>query len=164
MKKSLVIAIVFIFIMALLVSCGDSAETPKDNGGAASDVKGETINTEKFSVLKIDGWEYMEVDGGFQIYKASGEILQIQILGNNVTEEDDKALLEAFANNYSGTALIQVDLLGLKFWMTSADVSGVKQSYYSTVKNGEQVKIQATGLTYDENSDIKAMVDSIVFN
>lgn len=163
MKKSFVTAILFIFIMVLLVSCGDSAEKPKDNDGTASDVKGETISTEKFTILKIDGWEYMEVDGGFQIYKASGEILQIQILGNNVSEEEDKALLESFANSYSGTALTQVDLLGMKFYMTSAEVSGVKQAYYSAVKNGEQVKIQATGLSYDENSDIKAMVESIEF-
>lgn len=141
-----------------------SAET-SDETPTQAELNGTVLELEKFTITKADGWESMDVDGGVQIYKSlTGDILQIQILGNNVTEEEDKTLLENLAQSNDGTPLEQVTLLGLVFFSTTFESGGVEQTYYSTVNNSEQIKIQVTGKSYESNADIKAMVESILLN
>lgn len=169
MKKRILILLCAILFIGAIPGCGGSKTQETDSGDSPPSVEstepqvidGENLATDKFTVTKINGWEHMDVPGGFQIYKNSGEILQMQFLGNNVSEGEDKALLEGLKAQYGGTDLKEVELFGLNFYMTSYTANAVDQAFYSTVLNGEQIKLQVTGTTYETDKDIKAMVESI---
>jgi hypothetical protein len=127
---------------------------------AVSNVKGETYDTAKFSILAPDGWEKMDIPGGVQLYKGS-DIMQVSVSGSNVTEAEDKTLLEGMKTTYSGTALEEVTMFGVKFFKTSFTANGSDQTMYSGVRNGEQVKIQMSGKDHQSNEAIIAMLESI---
>ncbi len=118
----------------------------------------------KFTVNALDNWVRNDVPNGVQIHKASGDILQIQVINTNIKEAEDKELLQALAEKYNGTPLETVELFGIKFLTTSYTAYGKEQAFYSAVKNGEQIKIQVSGKNYEANPDIKAMVESIKIN
>ncbi len=118
----------------------------------------------KFEITLADNWEKRNVPDGIQIISKTGEILQIQVHANNFNEAEDKKLLEELAQKYNGSPIIQTEICGLKFYTTTYTAYGKEQSFYSAVKNGEQIRIQMCGKCYNTNADIKAMVDSIVFN
>jgi len=119
---------------------------------------------EKFEIKLAENWEKKIVPGGVQIFSKSGEILQVQVHSCNFTEDEDKKFLEELTQKYNGSPIVQFELVGLKFYTTTYTAYGKEQSLYSAVKNGEQIKIQMCGKCYETNADIKAMVDSIVFN
>jgi hypothetical protein len=177
-KKWSFIAIVIVAIvcMVFMAGCGgsktESASTTASGGGevketsaaeetkAASNVKGETYDTEKFSILAPEGWEKMDIPGGVQLYKGN-DIMQVSVSGSNVTEAEDKALLEDMSKQYNGTALEEVIMFGVKFFKTSYTANGSDQTMYSGVRNGEQVKIQMAGKDHQNNEAIIAMLESI---
>lgn len=160
MKKVIVSVFCLSLLGVLLVGCGGGeAEAP-----APAPIEGEELTAEKFTITKLDGWDYMEVEGGFQIYRLStNDILQLQVLGSNVTEDEDKAMLETFSTNYSGTPVEEAELLGMKFYVTRVFFNEIEQAFYSTVLDGQQVKLQVTGKDYQSNAEIATMVSSIVF-
>ncbi len=119
---------------------------------------------EKFEITLAENWERRNIPGGVQIFGKTGEILQVQVHANNVTETEDKQLLEELVQKYNGSPIVQTQLSGIKFYTTTYTAYGKEQSFYSAVKNGEQIKIQMCGKCYETNADIKAMVDSLVFN
>jgi len=87
--------------------------------------------------------------------------MQVSVSGSNVTEAEDKALLEGMSKQYSGTALEEVSMFGMKFFKTSFTANGSDQTMYSGVRNGEQVKIQMAGKDHQNNEAIKSMFSSI---
>jgi len=119
---------------------------------------------EKFEITVADNWEKMPIPGGVHISGKSGEILRVQVHDNNVTETEDRKILNDLAQKYSGTPIAPIALSGVIFYTTTYTAYGKEQSFYSAVKNDEQIKIQMCGRCYETNADIKAMVDSIVFN
>jgi len=119
---------------------------------------------DKFEITVADNWEKMQIPGGVHISCKSGEILRVQVHDNNVTEAEDREILNELAQKYNGTPIAPVELSGVTFYTTTYTAYGKEQSFYSAVKNGEQIKIQMCGRCYETNADIKAMVDSIVFN
>jgi hypothetical protein len=185
-KKWSLVAVMIVVIagMVFMAGCGgsktESASTTASGGGevkataveagettaaaeetkAASNVKGETYDTEKFSILAPEGWEKMDIPGGVQLYKGN-DIMQVSVSGSNVTEAEDKALLEDMSKQYNGTALEEVTMFGVKFFKTSYTANGSDQTMYSGVRNGEQVKIQMSGKDHQNNEAIIAMLESI---
>ena len=170
-KWPLVVIIVFVIVsMAFAVGCGGSkSETASStsSGGnesketvAEAKVKGEIYDTEKFSILAPDGWNKMDIPGGVQLYQGN-DVLQVAVSGSNITEEDDKALLEDMSKQYNGTPLEEVSMFGMKFFKISFTASGSDQTMYSGVRNGEQVIIQVAGKDHANNETIKAMLESI---
>jgi hypothetical protein len=169
--KLFLIAICIVTMVAIVgafTACGGgdakSGTVPKEEGAevaeTAAEVKGTAAETDKFSMIVADGWEKMDITGGFQIYKGN-DIIQVTVSGMNVTEDEDKSLLENMASQYDGTALEEVNMLGVKFYKTSFTYSGVEQTIYSGVKDGEQVKIQLAGKDHMNNADIMTMFESI---
>jgi hypothetical protein len=179
-----VVVVVVIACMVSIAGCGsakiESASTTASGGSdaketkaeagetaaaaeetkAASNIKGETYDTEKFSILAPEGWEKMDIPGGVQLYKGN-DIMQVTVSGSNVTEAEDKALLEGMSKQYNGTALEEVAMFGVKFFKTSFTANGSDQTMYSGVRNGEQVKIQMAGKDHQTNEAIIAMLESI---
>jgi len=172
--KLILVAVCILTMIAVIgtfTACGGSsakAETStKEEGGkaeevqeTAAEVKGTQAETDKFSMIVVDKWEKMDISGGFQIYKGN-DIIQVKVSGMNVTEEEDKSLLENTASRYEGTPLEEVNMFGIKLFKTSFTYSGVEQTFYSGVKNGEQVHIQLSGKDHMNNADIMAMFESI---
>ncbi len=166
MKKTIAL-IITMFLIVMIAGCNSVSvtkpvDTTEPTPEPTAEIKGEVYETEKFSLTVVTGWEKMDITGGIQIYKAlTGEILQVQVIGHNVTEAEDKALLEALASTKNGTPLELLDLLGMKFYKTTFTASAVEQTYFSGVRNGEQVKIQITGKDFQDNKDINAMFNTL---
>ena len=81
MRKIFIVAII---VMLLLASgCGGAKESPQsvsddsEKAQQAPAVKGETYETERFSLTVPEGWSVMDVDGGVQLYKMSGEVFEM---------------------------------------------------------------------------------------
>jgi len=168
MKKITVMTIVLLTILLLAAGCGSPAASesgqPAQSAAAESQAAGGTaLDYEGFSVAAADGWEQMDIEGGVQFYKPSGEILQIQIGGDNMTEEDSLAQMEGLQSSYGGSDIETVQLAGMDFNAMSYSASGIDQCIYATISDGKQIKIQATGKSYKDNAEIQAMVESIVF-
>lgn len=168
MRKMIILSILLIAAFFLLAGCGDANTIEAGTAAATKDAEvsaaqGDVVAYDGFSVAVADGWERMDVPGGVQIYKTSGDILQIQISGENMTEEDDLAQMEILKESYSGSDIQTIQLLGKEFIKMSYTASGVEQCIYTTVSDGKQIKIQATGASYDALPDIKIMVESIQF-
>lgn len=118
---------------------------------------------EKFTITAAENWIRTDIPNGVHMYKATGDMLQIQMLNDNVSAAEDKSLLQALADKYDGSPLEDVELWGCKFHKTTYLAYGKVMTFYSGVKNGEQVKIQVSGKSYEENPEIKAMIESINF-
>ena len=167
-KIILIVAVIAIIAsMSLITACGGSKTEAKAESASGqteasqkAEVAGEKYDTEKFSILVPSGWEKMDITGGVQIYKGN-DVMQVAVVGSNVTEEEDKALTEGTKEQYGGTELEEVTMFGVKFYKTSFTYSGVDQTIYSGVKNGEQVKIQMAGKDHANNEAIIAMLESI---
>jgi hypothetical protein len=167
MKKIFWLVLLLVMVLLPAAGCGTAATTesgaPVQSAAAESQAaSGTVLDYEGFSVTAADGWEQMDIEGGVQFYKPSGEILQIQIGGYNMTEEDAMAQMEGLQSSYGGSDIEAVQLLGMDFIKMSYSASGVEQCIYAAISQGEQIKIQATGKSYEDNGDIRAMVDSIV--
>lgn len=169
MKKIVCLVLLTAAVLFLAAGCGGAATTesgtPAQSAAAESQAaSGTVLDYEGFSVTAADGWEQMDIEGGVQFYKSSsGEILQIQIGGDNMTEEDSLSQMESLQSSYDGSDIETVNLLGLDFNKMSYSASGIDQCIYAAISDGKQIKIQATGKSYEDNSDIRAMVDSIVW-
>ncbi len=118
---------------------------------------------EKFQIAIAEDWIKTDIPNGVHLFKPNGDMLQIQMLADFVSDAEDKALLQALAEKYNGTPLEEVELLGIKFYKTTYSAYGKEMTFYSGVKSGEQVKIQISGKSYKDNDDMKAMLESIVF-
>jgi hypothetical protein len=167
MKKIVCLVLLMAIVIFMAAGCGgsgtaESGAAQASRSAEASAPAGDVLKYDGFSIAVADGWEKMDVPGGVQIYKTSGEILQVQISGENMTEEDDRAQMESLKSSYGGSAIETVRLLGIDFKKISYFASDVEQCIYTAVSGGKQIKIQATGKNYEDNGDIRAMVDSIV--
>jgi hypothetical protein len=170
--------LVIILALFLLVS-GCSGKTAGNTGAAASGagtqaaepvaseapaLKGEVHKADKFSITVPKGWEVMDVEGGVQLYKMSGEIIEVHYRGSNQTEDSAKQQAESNASLYSGTTPQEVELLGKKFWATTFTASGVKQTSYLRIEDGVMLSIKCAGPNFETSSEFKAILDSIVFS
>jgi hypothetical protein len=140
MKKMLVVLTVVALLAVSLAACGGGGDgAPDENGGSApvaAAYAGETFETDNFSIVVPDGWEYMEVDGGLQIYKASGEVLEVHYRGFNQGENHGKLQVESIAGSYGGTEVQEVELLGKTFWYTEYTANNKPQVFYALIEDG----------------------------
>lgn len=129
----------------------------------AGSLEGDPYSAEKFTITVPDGWEVMDVDGGVQLYKMSGEIIEVHFRGENQGEDHAKQQAESNASMYSGTTPEEVELLGKMFWATTFTASGVEQTSYLRMEDGVLLSIKCAKGNY-ETPDYAAIIDSIVFN
>lgn len=137
------------------------ASQPASAGNAA--LEGEVYKAEKFSVTVPKGWEKMDVQGGVQLYKMSGEIVEVHYRGENQGEDHAKQQVESLASQYGGTTPNEVELLGKTFWTTTFTASGVKQTSYLRMENGVMLSIKCAGANHETDPEFGAILQSIVF-
>ena len=139
MKKLLALLMTMALLTVPLAACGGGGDEPDGPGGevpATTDYAGETVETENFSIVVPDGWEYMDVDGGLQLYKNSGEVMEIHYRGFNQGENHGKLQVESIAGSYGGTAVEQVEFLGKSFWYTEYTANDKPQVFYACIEDG----------------------------
>jgi hypothetical protein len=174
MKKYLACITALSLSLMLLAGCGAPGVTPAGSSAAASakpaeataapKAQGTLFETDKFSLMVPEGWEKMDVDGGVQLYKTSGEVIEVHFRGSNMNQDEAQRQVESTASQYNGTAAKEVDFLGRKFWTTSfTSGAGVPQVTYLAIEDGVMLSVKAGGPAYDTNPEFQAILESIVF-
>ena len=166
--KKIIALIVAIFICVLtLTSCsgkadGKSTATADETTVAAT--LGTKVETDKFSVVVPDGWQKMDVNGGFQLYKDSGEIVEVHFRGFNQAQSRAKDVVEQQATANNGSPAKEIDLLGKKFWNTRYTLNGVDQVLNASMDDeGIMISIKYGGPKLDTNPGYMTIVNSIEF-
>lgn len=168
--KKLVLYVVLVSLFVVLVGCGSAdapsaVDTPQKDEDITTPepVKGEIYETERFSLTVPDNWNVMDVQGGVQLYRMSGEIFEVHFQGFNQGEGHAREQIEWLAEQYDGTEPKEVELIGKRFWMTSFTASGVPQVAYHLIEEGEMLSIKYGGPGYETDPVFTAILDSIVF-
>lgn len=176
MKKYLVLFLSALIVLVLVAGCSDKpgdapqTDTPTvsedlNEGSVKTDLKGKLYEAEKFTIIAPKGWEVLEFTDadGFQLYKSSGEAIQVQYAGYNQGDGAAKQDVEQFAKNYDGTEAIEIEMLGKNFWVTYYEFSGDEQALYARIEDGVKLSIQTVKGNYENNEEYRAILDSIVF-
>ena len=152
-------------VLSFAAACGGNDQPSGSQGGQATQpaANGTRYEATRFSIIVPDGWEVMDVDGGVQLYKSSGEIFEVHYRGNNMNESEAQSQVESTANNYDGTEPQQATMLGKTFWSTTFTASGVEQVTNLCIENGEMLSIKYGGPGYDTNPDFQTILNSIEF-
>jgi hypothetical protein len=139
---------------------------------AESKVNGVIYETELFSILVPDGWvteglsaEDLAAEGsvGVVIMKDK-DVMQLSVLVDIPDAATfSKQQVELVVKGLNGTALEEVTILGIKFFKTSCTLDGRDQTVFYGDRNGDVVMISMSGKDYQNNVEIKAMLDSIKF-
>ncbi len=125
--------------------------------------EGEKFENEKFAVTIAKGWESMDIDGGVQIYKNSGEGVRIYFRGSNMSDTESKSQSESLAKQYGGEAPKKVEKWGKEFWMTTYTAMDLEQLSYLRIEDGVMLSVGAASKDIKNNKDIMAMLESITF-
>jgi hypothetical protein len=143
---------------------GSTAQASEPAAPETASLQGETYSADKFSIIVPAGWEVMDVDGGVQLYKSSGEIIEVHFRGENQSEDHAKQQVEENASTYSGTEPKETELMGKKYWTTTFTASGVEQTSYLRMEDGVMLSIKCAKGNYESDPEYAAILDSIVFN
>ena len=166
MKKMATVTLSLLLLL-LLAGCSGgtapAATAPPAAEATPQALEGETFTAEKFTVTVPKGWEAMAVDGGVQLYKMSGEIIEVHFRGSGQSEDHAKQQAESNASTYAGTAPAEVTLLGKTFWATTFTASGVEQTSYLRMEDGVLLSIKCAKGNYETTPEYAAIIDSIVF-
>ena len=162
MKRIVGLALVISLAAALLAGCG--SPVPQGGSGNGTEpkteaVKGETVETEHFTMTVATGYNKMDISGGIQAYQGSNAI---EVWVRPSTQDAEKEA-EKFAAGYDGTAPKQVELFGLTFYTTTFTASGSYQTKYVAVSDGNRIEIGITGADHENNKELQGMLNSINF-
>ncbi len=165
MKKNLALILAAMFILFTFGACGGEKndKTTKAGETTAASIDGTKAETAKFSIIIPTGWEKMDVDGGFQLYKMSGEIVEVHFRGFNQGDTHAKLQVEGQVKAYGGTEAKEIELLGKKFWNTTYTANGVKQVYNACIEGGIMISVKYGGPNLDTNPDYMKIVNSVVW-
>ena len=125
-NDSLKVLLLLIGLVALLflVGCGgsDDAAAPEAAEGSSGEaaespvadvpeIEGERYETETASMIIPDGWNVMDIDGGFQAYKGNYAV-EVWVRGSGLSDDDARSAIENFINNYDGTERVEIGITG----------------------------------------------------
>jgi hypothetical protein len=171
MKKAIALFCMLVILPVIVAGCSNgkpASSTSATNAPTAvvtqKPLEGTAFKTDKFTITVPSGWESMEVNGGVQLYKMSGEIIEVHYRGSDQSDDSAKQQVESNATQYSGTTPKEVDLLGKKFWATTFTASGVKQTSYIRMENGVMLSIKCAGSDHETNPVFASILNSIIFN
>jgi len=131
--------------------------------GANETVPGTVEETENFSFLVPEGWQFMVFESGaVQIYNRTATyMVELKKEGYNMTDADLAMVNELFVKQYEGTPLEEVEMLGLKFYKTTFEFGGRQQSLYTALKDGVKISIGMMGEEHATEPTIQAVFQSI---
>lgn len=174
MKKVIVLLLVMALLTVSFTACAGGKEDTTTKPGetqapTAAPVDGEVFEAENFTIVVPTGWEHMEVDGGIQIYKMSGEVLEVHYRGFNQGVTHAKLQVEGAAKA-DGSEVKEVEFLGKTFWYTAYMLNGKPQVFYAliedAIRNGEEktgVMLSIKYAGFEDASVAEAMLKTIVW-
>lgn len=166
MKRTISVFVSLLFLTLTIAGCGGSTADTNKTANPASPtaaVAGVKFESDKFLLIVPTGWQQMNITGGVQLYKASGEILEVSFQGFDQTADSAKQQIESNAKLYNGTAPQEVQFLGNMFWTTTYTAAGVSQVSYLRIQDGVTVAVKYGGPGYDTNPEFTTILNSIVF-
>lgn len=176
MKKHLIVSCIIVALLLAICGCAGSPaaqpeppETEPAQAAAAQPsapaeaAKGELYETDRFSIAVAKGWEVMEIDGGVQIYKMSGEAVQVYVRGSNMSDTEAKSQAESQAKQYNGAAPQEVEKWGKSWWTTTYTAMDLEQLKYLRIEDGQLVSVSAAAKNIAGDADISVMLESIAF-
>ena len=171
MKRRVILFALSCIIAFALGACGDSRSqeqtavpsVPADEGMPKPMVEGEKFENDKFSITIANGWESMDIEGGVQIYKMSGEAVQVYFRGYNMSESEAESQSKGHAEQYGGTTPQEVEKWGKKFWTTTYTAMDLEQLSYLRIEDGVLISVSAAAKEIESNTDIIGMLESITF-
>jgi len=165
--KRIIFFLAVTLLLVLNIGCQSNLSTtssntpPQNESSKSAEPKGKTVEKDTFFILVPEGWEVMDVDGGVQIYKMSGEVFELHFRGYNMNDTEAKQQAESMAKQYNGTEPKQIDLLGKQFWTTSFTANGVPQVTNLCMQDGVMLSVKYGGPNYESNPDFKTILDSV---
>ena len=161
-KRIMAFILVIVLIAVLMTGC--SSSVPQGGSGNSTEpktevVKGETVETEHFTMTVATGYNKMDISGGIQAYQGSNAI---EVWVRPSTQDAEKEA-EKFAADYDGTGPEQLELFGLTFYTTTFTASGSYQTKYVAVSDGNRIEIGITGADHENNKELQGMLNSINF-
>lgn len=167
MKRYLSLALAILIFVPALTSCSGRADEKEGTkaGDTTVAILSETkVETDRFSLVFPDDWGKVNVDGGFQLYKESGEVIEVHFRGSNQDEMHAKKQIEERAELNKGTPAKENDLLGKKFWSTRYILNGVDQVINARIDDeGVMISIIYAGPNLDGNATYMDIINSIRF-
>ena len=165
MKKQIWITAILLLAM-ILTGCsgdasGETAEDPSSTEDTEDVIEGDTYETDDFSVAIPEGWEVLELDGGVQFYKETGEVFEIVFSGYNLYEAYAMEQVQTLADKYDGTLPEEAVLFGRTFWMTSLTSSSTLQDVYICIKDGVMISVKYGGPDYENDPTFQEILDSV---
>lgn len=161
-KRIIAFILVIALAAALMTGCGSSAPQSASGNGTepkTEAIKGETVETDHFTMTVATGYNKMDISGGIQAYQGSNAIeVWVRPSTQNAEEEAGK-----FAADYDGTDPEQVELFGLTFYTTTFTASGYDQTKYVAISDGNRIEIGITGADHENNKELQGMLNSISF-
>lgn len=143
---------------------GDAADEAADAPAAdVPEVDGERYETDTVSMVIADGWDVMDIPGGFQAYKGNAKAIEVKVQGSGLSDDDAMESAEIVSNDYDGTMIMESDFLGLTFYHTYFEYSGTEQSKMFAVKDGVEIEIGIVGPDHEEDEEIVGMLYTIIF-
>jgi hypothetical protein len=163
MKKVTALIFAILLCTVTLTSCSKKTEDVKPDDTTAVVVADVVVETDDFSIVVPDGWEQMEVDGGFQLYKMSGEVVEVRFLGFNQGETHAQLQVEQQAESYGGTEAKEIELRGKTFWNTRYTLNGVDQIFDVCIEDGVMISVKYAGPGLDTNPEYMEVINSVQF-
>ena len=169
MKKFIVLLLVLALLTVSFAACtGGKEDKPTKPGETQAPttvaVEGELFDDANFTIVVPTGWEYMEVDGGIQIYKMSGEVIEVHYRGFNQGATHAKLQVESAAKR-DDAEVKEVEFLGKTFWYTAYMLNGKPQVFYAliedAIRNGEEKSGVMLSLKY-ANFEDAAVAETIL--
>jgi hypothetical protein len=177
MKKFLILTFIALSLLAIFSGCAGNpagkseppnavavpSGSPAQSAEAADSIEGEPFDSDKFSIIIAKDWELMDIDGGVQLYKMSGEAVQVYFRGSNMSETEAKSQAESQAKQYGGTTPQEVEKWGNSWWTTTYTAMDLEQLKYLRIEGGQLVSVSAAAKDIESNSDIQGMLESLTF-
>ncbi|MBW6462958.1 MAG: hypothetical protein ACNA7Z_09535 [Dethiobacteria bacterium] len=164
---ALALVVTFMTVM-LIAGCGSESDSPTagDAGEEATPdiptIEGERYETDTVSMIIADGWDVMDISGGLQAYQGISKAVEVWVRGSGLADDAGQKSIENFASSYDGTEVEEIELFGLTFHATTYIFSGLEQTKFGAVKDGQQIEITLAGENHLDDDEIMGMFYSII--
>ena len=153
-------------LLLITAGCGstDEAAPAGENGEQAAaqpEIAGERHETDTVSMIVADGWDVMDIDGGLQAYQGMSRAVEVWVRGSGMSDDAARESIENFASSYDGTEVAETEMFGMTFYSTSFVFSGMEQTKYSAMKDGQKIEITLAGEDHQNDEEIMGMFHSI---
>jgi len=175
-RTAIFFAAVFLMMSA---ACGSTDTSGQQQGQASGStaqadtgIKGETVDKPYCSVFLPSGWTLVPFDDSetLQLINEGGsldnQVVAMSVMGNNVTESENKELFEAQMKSYNAEFKENRMIGGVDCMCAvyTTEIGGGTYQYtqYQGLKDGRQISVEVCNMDVNDET-VKAILDSMNF-